>query len=642
MRFATLAVVLGVSLRAPGATIIVGLEGSGTFTAIQPALDAARDGDTVLVKTGEYVISEPLDFNRLHDPGDPLSPPAKDLVLRSEDGAGLTTIRVESRFPRSGVVFRSGETRATRLEGFTLTGGGGHPTASGYFGGGIYCRGSSPTLRAMSIVRNSAEMGGGVYIEGECSPLFVDCEIASNRTVELTELPGLQRSGGGVYSLGSSPVFEASAIVDNIAGLEAPPMVWTYQAWTYGGGLCGSASLVRCTIARNLAARGGGIAGGRLTIDSSTISENRAWWAAGGIAAYEGSSISRSTISGNAVLLPVAEDRLGTGGGVVSGGSSTIYRCLISGNSGQSQGGGVACEGAGLVLDSCTILGNLARAKNMAGAGGGVHLLAPALLTNCLIEGNLATVAGGGVWIDTTGVALVNCTVTGNSSIGVQLGPGAEATLRSSILWHNEDESVGGNGWTRVSYCFVDDDSFAHEVGNRNEDPLFVEEGAFDFTRVTVDRSFGGLFYHPDVVVDPGDYSLRPGSPAINQGSPEEATAVDIEGTARPCEGWVDPGAYEYCPGLDPFERGDANADGALDISDAIATFGFLFLGSTPPSCRKAADTNDDGTVDISDPISTLNFLFYGASSIPPPRGHCGRDETPDAISCESFPPCSG
>jgi polygalacturonase len=35
---------------------------SSKFTAIQPAIDAAADGDTVLVKPGEYVITETINF----------------------------------------------------------------------------------------------------------------------------------------------------------------------------------------------------------------------------------------------------------------------------------------------------------------------------------------------------------------------------------------------------------------------------------------------------------------------------------------------------------------------------------------------------------------------------------------------------
>src|SRR6267143_2082448 len=72
------------------------------------------------------------------------------------------------------------------------------------------------------------------------------------------------------------------------------------------------------------------------------------------------------------------------------------------------------------------------------------------------------------------------------------------------------------------------------------------------------------------------------------------------------------------------FIRGDANGDGAVDISDSIATLAFLFLGNPAKlECDDAADSNDDGTVDISDPVRTLEFMFLGTGEIPPPQA-CG------------------
>jgi hypothetical protein len=53
------------------ATLTVDLNGGADYTDIQSAIDEAVDGDTVLVKPGEYVITEPINFNRLHDPDNP-------------------------------------------------------------------------------------------------------------------------------------------------------------------------------------------------------------------------------------------------------------------------------------------------------------------------------------------------------------------------------------------------------------------------------------------------------------------------------------------------------------------------------------------------------------------------------------------
>jgi len=90
------------------------------------------------------------------------------------------------------------------------------------------------------------------------------------------------------------------------------------------------------------------------------------------------------------------------------------------------------------------------------------------------------------------------------------------------------------------------------------------------------------------------------------------------------------------------FARGDANADGHVDISDPVSVLGFLFLGATAPSCGDAADANDDGNIDISDSVGLLGFLFAGAAAPPPPFGECGPDLTPGGPGCESFPPCEG
>ena len=69
------------------AILTVDLNGGVDYTDIQPAIDAAKDGDTVLVKPREYVITEPINFNRLHKADDPASPPVKNIVVKSEGGA---------------------------------------------------------------------------------------------------------------------------------------------------------------------------------------------------------------------------------------------------------------------------------------------------------------------------------------------------------------------------------------------------------------------------------------------------------------------------------------------------------------------------------------------------------------------------
>jgi hypothetical protein len=88
-----------------------------------------------------------------------------------------------------------------------------------------------------------------------------------------------------------------------------------------------------------------------------------------------------------------------------------------------------------------------------------------------------------------------------------------------------------------------------------------------------------------------------------------------------------------------PFRRGDANGDGPVDLSDAVAILGCQFLGSACPGCADAADANDDGRLDIGDAIWLLNWSFLGASPPPSPGPfECGTDRTPDSLMGCNYP----
>ncbi len=88
------------------------------------------------------------------------------------------------------------------------------------------------------------------------------------------------------------------------------------------------------------------------------------------------------------------------------------------------------------------------------------------------------------------------------------------------------------------------------------------------------------------------------------------------------------------------FFRGDANADGNVNIADAVYILSYLFAGAPAPPCPDAADANDDGTLDIADAVAVLNHLFSGSGELPEPFGTCGGDPTADQLGCTSFPPC--
>ncbi len=63
-------------------------------------------------------------------------------------------------------------------------------------------------------------------------------------------------------------------------------------------------------------------------------------------------------------------------------------------------------------------------------------------------------------------------------------------------------------------------------------------------------------------------------------------------------------------------ERGDANADGTIDLGDAVYILNYLFKGGPPPNPPDSGDANCDGMVELGDAIYLLNYLFKGG---PPP-----------------------
>ena len=103
-------------------------------------------------------------------------------------------------------------------------------------------------------------------------------------------------------------------------------------------------------------------------------------------------------------------------------------------------------------------------------------------------------------------------------------------------------------------------------------------------------------------------------------------------------------------PGPDPdpvesFVRGDANSDGAVNLTDGVIPLLFLFSGGAAPACMDAADTNDTGAVEITDAIIIFSWLFTGgvAPAAPSPlspgytAAECGPDATEDGLGCDTM-----
>jgi len=111
-----------------------------------------------------------------------------------------------------------------------------------------------------------------------------------------------------------------------------------------------------------------------------------------------------------------------------------------------------------------------------------------------------------------------------------------------------------------------------------------------------------------------GDYRLRSGSPAINQGTATNAPAVDIDGTARPA-GAIDIGAFEVAAATGP--AADFTGDGLVNADDLAA-----WRDAFGPT--NAADADDDGDSDGAD------FLVWQRTAGTSPGGSLGVHAVPE------------
>ncbi len=68
---------------------------------------------------------------------------------------------------------------------------------------------------------------------------------------------------------------------------------------------------------------------------------------------------------------------------------------------------------------------------------------------------------------------------------------------------------------------------------------------------------------------------------------------------------------------------GDANFDGSINVSDAVAIINYVFVGGDPPVPEEAAgDANCDGTVNVSDAVMIINYVFVGGNVPGDPDGN--------------------
>jgi hypothetical protein len=370
----------------PGVALSATINVPGDYPTIQAAINAANNGDEVVIADGTYtgVGNRDLDFN------------GKAITVRSVNGPDTVIVDVESTVGSRGFYFHTGETSAAVLEGVTIRRG------SADYGGGIRISlGAAPTIRNCIVSDSVAQQGGGINVAGGGSIILDGVRIRNNQATA-----NLDGTGGGglrvVRDTSGSPTVTvlASRIEDNAS----------------------------------TAGSGGGILVDRATlhISKSIIASNTAGgWNGGGIAvagdpttgAFANAFIANCEIFSNSAAQKGGALRFNH---VDPGNTLQVVNGLIYGNTSNDNGAAVDAWQASPTLTNCTTTQNTELSNNAviyAHTDGPPNLPVPTAavrMDNSIIYGNtsgaLAETFGGGATsvtitysdVDDAGIAATN------------------------------------------------------------------------------------------------------------------------------------------------------------------------------------------------------------------------------------------
>lgn len=294
---------------------------------IQAGIDAAEDGDTVLVADGTYTGIGNVNIDFL----------GKQIIVKSESGPDQTIIDCQLIPNTRGFIFQNEETNDVVLEGFTIT------NANHEERGGIHCTNSAPTIKNCHILSNN----GGICCV-ESNPKIIDSKISDNSGygVAFTRHPESDFEDGQFNrpSLTNCIISENDGVgISSFDGASVEIIGCIVSKNKKSGIVCDYFAGVHIRYCEILQNTGGGVKGTEyagLNITDSIIKQNTA---------QNGGGISCSPTSRLKVIGCVIAENIATesGGGIdiySSFGSGFINYCTITRNRANFRGGGLNVE----------------------------------------------------------------------------------------------------------------------------------------------------------------------------------------------------------------------------------------------------------------------------------------------------------
>jgi hypothetical protein len=371
-----LACLAGLSVAAPAATLQVGDDSLSDFKTIQEAVEAALDGDIIVVNPGTYTGAGNCDIDLLGKEvtitgADPLDPNIVETTLIDCAGA--------AKEPHRG--FYVADCNGAAISGLTITNG------LAQAGGAIFCLNSTLSLTHCRILGNATldgdenidvngGPGGGLYCEGSQVEV-VDCLIANNAAGDgagsADRQGGAGGGGGGIYSVDSTLWVLDSAITDNTAG-DGGQGTPNGQGGRGGGLYADMAVVERSVIMGNMAGNG--------TDSDMGLKDTGGNGGDGGGIYCDFLEVANTLVAGNQSGKGGAAELLGSG---------------VHGN-----GGGISCYEGFVTL--CTIVDNVVHESDSdvksssapsIGLGAGIFCTSRTMVTNSILWNNASDQIAG-------------------------------------------------------------------------------------------------------------------------------------------------------------------------------------------------------------------------------------------------------
>jgi hypothetical protein len=315
----------------------------------------------------------------------------------------------------------------------------------------------------------------------------------------------------------------------------------------------------------------------------------------------------------------------------------TIKGCISSqGMSGE--GGGIYGRDSWLAMDNCVLLDNEARGA-WNSYGGGMHILNSSLeIRECLFQQNVAA-NGGGAFIGACDLSIENSTFRDNlatwagseiSEVGGALYiAGCDSAVIRGCLFELNDALRTGSGIYAASFSqfLIENTTFAY---NRKtafalwsgdltlQDCIIAFGNRAPFSTNTVEMEFACCNIYGNIGGDwVGDIAQFEG---INGNFSADPLFCDIAvsdfhlKTCSPCApenntcgvliGAFDVGCTYLC--------GDADADGQVDVDDAVRVYHYIFGLLPEPEPLESGDVDCSGGIDMDDVVYLVAYIFLG------------------------------